>query len=72
VYYVTTTASTVGYGDNYARSPNEKMFVLVLQFISICIFSIIMGNITSLKKRKRIDRIIIEKVSYFPTYLPCV
>jgi hypothetical protein len=64
IYYVTTTASTVGYGDYFARSPQEKVFALFLEFIGICVFSLIMGNITSLKYKRRIDKIIAEKVRF--------
>lgn len=62
IYYVTTTASTVGYGDYFARSYQEKIFVIILEFSGICAFSLIMGNITSLKYKRRIDKIIAEKV----------
>ena len=57
-YYVTATASTVGYGDFYAKNSREKVFMLVLEFIGICSFSLITGNMMNLKQRKRIDLII--------------
>lgn len=48
-YFVTTTATTVGYGDYYANNKWEKFYLIFLEFTGICTFSIITGNITSIK-----------------------
>jgi len=45
---VTTTATTVGYGDYSAFNKWEKLYLIFLEFTGICTFSIITGNITSL------------------------
>lgn len=50
IYYVTTTATTVGYGDFYAYEETEKLFVCFLEFAGICIFSAITANIRNLRK----------------------
>jgi hypothetical protein len=52
----------VGYGDYFAKNTREKIFMLFLEFIGICAFSLITGNMTSLKHKKRIDVIIKQKV----------
>jgi hypothetical protein len=58
IYFVTTTASTVGYGDYFGMNSHEKVFEIFLQFFGICLFSIITGNITSLKRKLRVKNII--------------
>ena len=63
VYFVVTTATTVGYGDNFAFNPREKVYMIFLEFTGICIFSIITGNITGLKTIKKIREILDKKVN---------
>ena len=48
-YFVTTTATTIGYGDYYGVTLYERSFIIVLMFCGICIFSTITGNIRGLK-----------------------
>ena len=48
-YFVILNATSVGYGNEYLSTSQEKTFVIFLQFAAICIFSIITGNISSLK-----------------------
>lgn len=64
LYFVVTTASTVGYGDFFAYNPREKLFMIFLEITAICTFSIITGNITSLKRIVNISEIIETKVKY--------
>jgi len=49
VYFVTTTATTIGYGDISGTSQYEKSFLIILEFVGICIFSVITGNIRKIK-----------------------
>jgi hypothetical protein len=49
VYYILTNATTIGYGDNYGKTSREKTFLIFLEFSGICIFSLLSGEITSLK-----------------------
>ncbi len=62
IYFVFTTATTVGYGDFYAHHEWEKLYMVFLQFAGICFFSIISGKITSLKSEVRILDIVSDKV----------
>ena len=63
LYFVVSTATTVGYGDNYvAINTREKSFMIFLQFASICLFSLIIGSIGALKSSKSIKDILDKKV----------
>ena len=44
-YFVTTTATTIGYGDITGSLQTEKLFCILLEFVGILIFSAITGNI---------------------------
>jgi hypothetical protein len=58
IYFVVTTATTVGYGDVLPHNENEKGFMLFLEFSGIGIFSWISGRITNLKKSVSIADIV--------------
>ena len=49
MYFVCTTATTIGYGDYVGTSEVEKYFLILLEFVGICIFSAITDNIRGLK-----------------------
>lgn len=53
-----TTATTVGYGDVYAHNSREKLYMIFLEFIGICTFSVITGNILNLKRADRVSDIV--------------
>jgi len=42
-YFTVSTATTVGYGDYYGSTFNERLFLIFLQFTGICIYSLIQG-----------------------------
>jgi len=44
-YFITTTGTTVGYGDYNADTVYERLYLIVVEFAGICIFSVITGNI---------------------------
>jgi len=60
IYYVTTTSTTVGYGDYYPVNVGEKSFGIFLEFFSIIIFSVITSRIMSLKRERTIRQEIDE------------
>ena len=62
IYFILTTATTVGYGDYYAHNPSENAFLIFVQIVGICFFSTVTGKISSLKKEKKIMDIVEEKV----------
>jgi hypothetical protein len=43
LYFITTTASTIGYGDYSAKSPIEMCYMIIVQFVGMIVFSIITG-----------------------------
>eukprot|EP00347_Sterkiella_histriomuscorum_P000928 403373987 len=69
LYFVTTTATTVGYGDFSALNSWEKIYLLFLEFTGICTFSVITGNITGLKHQKKIADIIEDKQAEIESFL---
>jgi hypothetical protein len=45
VYYAFTSLSTVGFGDFNPRSDAERLFIAVVLFMGVSIFSYIMGDL---------------------------
>ena len=43
MYFIVTTATTVGYGDNRAETVTEMMVLIVIQFVGIMVFSQLSG-----------------------------
>lgn len=39
LYFITTTITTVGYGDIYGVSMLERVFIILLQFLGILLFT---------------------------------
>ena len=64
-----TTASTVGYGDYSALNSHEKVFLIFLEFVGICSFSIIIANVSKLKGKKNMSQIIESKQTEIENYL---
>ena len=62
-YFITTTATTVGYGDYFPLNNWEKLFAVFLELAAILIFSVIIGNLRDLKSSKSTKTIIDEHVS---------
>jgi hypothetical protein len=62
MYFVCTTATTIGYGDFYGVVKYEKYFLVILEFAGICIFSAITNNIRGLKSSTKIKEVINDRV----------
>ena len=62
-YYITTTATTIGYGDIHAKTESEKLFAIMLEFVGILIFSAITGNIRKVKKEPDLQSVINKRVA---------
>ena len=62
------TASTVGYGMEadiyYVKSTMEMLFMILMQFIGICCFALISGQL-SFKKIVKLSQVIEQRVSQF-------
>lgn len=48
LYWAITTFSTVGYGDIYAISNEEMLYVMVVEFLGILFLSYLTGSVTSI------------------------
>lgn len=68
-YFVTVTATTVGYGDFSGTTNEERLFLIFLEFAGICIFSIISKNIQNLKSTKKITEIVTDKKEEIQEYI---
>lgn len=44
IYYSFTTLSTIGFGDYHPKSNIERIFIAMVMFFGVMIFSSIMGN----------------------------
>lgn len=62
IYFVCTTATTIGYGDYGGSTETEKYFLLFLEFAGICIFSAITDNIRGLKSMPKIKDVINDRI----------
>ena len=67
-YFVTTTATTIGYGDINGQTKSEMIFIILLECIGILTFSAITGNIHRFRSQSNMSKIIqdrLEKVRIF-------
>jgi hypothetical protein len=49
LYFITTTITTVGYGDIYGVSMLEKFFIILLQFLGILLFTTVKETTINIK-----------------------
>eukprot|EP00347_Sterkiella_histriomuscorum_P013033 403366271 len=68
-YFITTTATTVGFGEISPTHTSEKAYLIFLEFTAICSFSIITSKILSLKWTQSLTTIIQEKQDAIESYL---
>jgi hypothetical protein len=69
LYFISTTSTTVGYGDFKGRTKGELIFLIFLEFSGICTFSIITGLYKQLIRVKNIQKIVEEKSQDITYYL---
>jgi hypothetical protein len=62
VYFIVTTFTTVGYGDFYGSTMQERLFLFAAQFIGIMIFAVLQGLTHQLITIPQLEDIITEKV----------
>lgn len=53
VYYASTSLSTVGFGDYYPISDNERLFTVIILLFGVMIFSYIMGEFINILESYR-------------------
>ena len=61
VYFITTTVTTVGYGDILPYENLEILFIMVLELIGLVTFSYILGTFTSVEGSDSAETIIANK-----------
>jgi hypothetical protein len=61
-YFVVTTSTTVGYGDYFATTLQERAFCLILQFVGICVFSTLQDQMRKYEFVTSLEVIVSERV----------
>lgn len=72
LYYITTTFTTIGYGDYLPNSDPEIILVMILELIGLASFSYILGTFKSIESQKSVHYIIQKKqegIEHFLTNL---
>jgi hypothetical protein len=69
VYFITTSAATIGYGDYGAKSTIEMIYVIIVQFTGMSVFSIISGAYKEIIKMPSVNDVIDNKVQDITMYL---
>ena len=72
LYFISTTSTTVGYGDFGGKTDHEMLFLIVVEFAGICIFSIITGLYQQLIRVRNIHEIVVAKTNDITIYLQSV
>lgn len=49
LYYITTTITTIGYGDIFGVTLAEKLYIIVLMFLGILVFTAIQQRTSSIE-----------------------
>lgn len=68
-YFVVSTATTVGYGDFFGTTGYEKLWLIIMQFAGICIFSLVTGSTNLAIHQPDMNKIINAKVVDIKIYL---
>ena len=72
LYFISTTATTVGYGDFGGSTYFEMAYLILVEFLGICIFSVITGQYQSLIRVPTIHEIVSFKTNDIVLYLQSV
>ena len=68
-YFITTTASTIGYGDYGAKSWQEMYFMIFVEFVGMIVFSIISGAYKKIIQVPTVQDVINSKTHDITMYL---
>jgi hypothetical protein len=69
VYFITTTLSTVGYGEFVPKQSIEIIIVMVLELMGLAVFSYVLGVLSSIRGQKSFHRIITKKQEEIEQFL---
>jgi len=72
LYFISTTATTVGYGDFGGTTVYEMAYLILVEFLGICIFSVISGQYSSLIRVPTIHEIVSDRTNDIIDYLQSV
>ena len=61
IYFITTTFTTVGYGEFSPHSNYEILLVMLLELIGLAVFAWVIGNLSQLRGRETVLKIIQQK-----------
>ena len=62
-YFITTTITTIGYGEFLPYETLEMIFVMSLELLGLATFSFILGTMTSIELTKSAGKIIKSKTN---------
>ena len=70
-HFIVTTMSTIGYGDIKPYSENERLFVIIVEFTVLLIFSLIKYEAFKIYRRREnnVNNLIADYSDNFSTYL---
>ena len=69
LYFIVTTSTTVGYGDYGGGTMWERVFLMITEFIGICMFSIMSSQTETVIFMPKMKEIVNNKVSDIKQYL---
>jgi len=69
VYFITTTFSTVGYGDFSPNDNYEIILVMILELIGLAVFSFLLGTLSSIERQQSANTIIKLKEEQLEEFL---
>ena len=55
---MTTTMTTVGYGDNKGMNQSERFFLSIIMFFGLAMFTIIVNQVMSLRKVLKVEDLV--------------
>lgn len=69
VYFITTTITTIGYGDWLAHTNSEYAFVMLLELLGLALFSYILGTFQTIQNHQSAIKIIEAKKEEITNFL---
>ena len=69
VYYITTTVTTIGFGEILPNDNLEILFIMMLELLGLAIFSYIIGTLKSVEGSESVSKIISSKEENIKEFL---
>ena len=69
LYFMTTTMTTVGYGDKKGESEKERILLCIIMFFGLAMFTLISNQVLSLKKTLRVEDLVKDNNENIIDYL---